>query len=87
LIVTEIVTNALVHGGPGVVVWLHRRGGRLHGEVFDGNREWPRGFDSALSEESGRGLRIVDAVADAWGVEQRDVGKAVWFDVDAEIGD
>jgi hypothetical protein len=32
-------------------------------------------------DESGRGLRIVEAYADAWGVERRGVGHAVWFSI------
>ena len=31
--------------------------------------------------EHGRGLRIVDSVASVWGVEPRQVGKAVWFEL------
>jgi hypothetical protein len=34
-----------------------------------------------LSRDHGRGLAIVDALASAWGVEPRLLGKAVWFDL------
>ncbi len=29
----------------------------------------------------GRGLALVDALSEQWGVEDRPLGKAVWFDV------
>jgi hypothetical protein len=37
-------------------------------------------------EESGRGLALVEGVALAWGVEVREEGKAVWFEVAGDLG-
>ncbi|MEV6163854.1 ATP-binding protein [Streptomyces sp. NPDC052052] len=81
LCVSELATNALVHGVPPgrgyLVRLLLRDDGRwMRVEVHDSGDGAP-----AVREpdgESGRGLLIVDALADAWGVGERDPGKVVW---------
>ncbi|MBH5337571.1 ATP-binding protein [Streptomyces pactum] len=92
LLISELVTNALVHSGGGAVVTatLDAEGGgrgpaRLHVEVrdFTGRRPTPRPPTPEGAEEgtSGRGLLLVNALADAWGVRPQGVGKVVWFDL------
>ncbi|WNM47056.1 ATP-binding protein [Kitasatospora sp. CM 4170] len=79
LILSELVTNALVHGGGAPAVVLELRGGRLYITVSDASpvpvvRRAP---DDART--GGRGLDLVDALADEWGVELiGSYGKAVW---------
>ncbi|MFW6721132.1 ATP-binding protein [Streptomyces sp. MAR4 CNY-716] len=82
-VVAELAGNALRHGrvpGRGFLVRVTRGDGRLQVEVDDAAPAAPtlrRGPDDA---EDGRGLRIVDALADAWGVTPRvgGIGKTVW---------
>ncbi|MFE5580560.1 ATP-binding protein [Kitasatospora sp. NPDC056531] len=79
LIVSELVTNALVHGEgrPSVVLELHC--GKLHITVSDasGNPLQRQAPDD--SRASGRGLDIVEALSEEWGVELiGSYGKAVW---------
>lgn len=84
LCVSELATNALVHGVPpgrGFRVQL-TWGGVLRIEVHDsGGGVVPEGAPArSLSPdaEGGRGLALVGALADAWGVGERDPGKIVW---------
>ena len=53
----------------------------LRVEVADFSSEPPRlgGFD--LDAMSGRGLALVEALADRWGVETHRSGKCVWFEL------
>ena len=84
LLVTELVTNALRHGGPGVDLWVRRLpSGGLRLEVVDGRGgstpEVQRLRDDA---EGGRGLVIVQALASRWGAERLSAGKQVWCELE-----
>lgn len=84
--VSELVTNALMHGQAPVRVRV--RGTREHPrvEVRDASTEVPELPETtALQDEAellltfGRGLSIVARAADAWGVALEEDGKTVWF--------
>ncbi|MFM9371900.1 ATP-binding protein [Streptomyces sp. Da 82-17] len=69
LAVSELVTNAVLHGGGGTVgLRVTCSGGELRIEVTDGNPVPARVRSASPSEESGRGLFLVAAVADKCGV-------------------
>lgn len=69
LLLTELVTNALCHGrGSAIEVGVFFRGGRLVIEVEDGCPTRPQLRHAGQWEEGGRGLFLVESVADAWGV-------------------
>ncbi|MEU9196197.1 ATP-binding protein [Streptomyces hundungensis] len=80
LCVSELATNALLHGVPpgrGFLLRMALCGGAvLRVEVQDSGGGAPRITDAA--DEGGRGLLLVEAVADKWGVGEREPGKAVW---------
>jgi anti-sigma regulatory factor (Ser/Thr protein kinase) len=81
LLVDELVTNAAVHGqGP---IQLHLEfqdnAGRLLGEVLDAGREPPRRHAPSADAEHGRGLALVEALADEHGWYPVPGGKAIWF--------
>ncbi|MEU1016586.1 ATP-binding protein [Streptomyces sp. NPDC005898] len=82
LCVSELATNALVHGtapGHGFLVRLGADEGVVHLEVHDSRRRHPEARQAAGTDTSGRGLILVNALADGWGVEDRTpVGKVVW---------
>nr|WP_203592896.1 ATP-binding protein [Streptomyces sp. SID9124] len=87
LCVSELATNALVHGVPpgrGFKLFLHWDGaeGRLRVEIHDsGDGEVPEGPPCPdPTAEGGRGLMLVAALAKAWGVGERTPGKIVWCD-------
>ncbi|MFB6816794.1 ATP-binding protein [Streptomyces sp. NPDC056347] len=93
LCVSELVTNALLHGvPPGRGVRLQLRldpaDGILHVEVHDSGDGEVRlpGSWAPSDAETGRGLLMVATLADKWGVGERNPGKAVWceFAVRAE---
>jgi len=80
LVVSELVTNAVVHAGSARRVVARAGDGRLRVEVHDGAVEPPvqRAPDAAFH---GYGLQIVGAVAETWGWEPSPGGKYVWAEL------
>ena len=79
LLTSELVTNAVVHAGTPIDVVVRDLHGWVQVEVLDAGQQVPVVVDGALASESGRGLRIVAALSEAWGVDRRRDGKTVWF--------
>jgi len=84
LIVTELVTNAVRHGPGGPVEVAIKAGGNgFRGEVADpgpGIRQATL-IRRRATDEGGRGLFLVDALSDSWGLS--DDRSRVWFEVAA----
>ncbi|WP_211833044.1 ATP-binding protein [Streptomyces asiaticus] len=82
LVVSELATNAVRHGrvpGRYFEVRIAYDAEKTVGvEVSDPREGHPALADPTPDDESGRGLAIVDALAEAWGVRERIVGKTVW---------
>jgi len=82
MIVTELVSNAVRHGPGGPVELAIESGGNgVHGEVGDPgpgiqHQELVR---RRATEEGGRGLFLVDALSDSWGLSKD--RSRVWFEV------
>ncbi|GHB74991.1 magnesium or manganese-dependent protein phosphatase [Streptomyces xanthochromogenes] len=77
----ELITNALMHTDGGAIVTIRVLSGperRLRVEVEDRSSALPRRREAGSSGVSGRGLMLVDRLADVWGVESRGSGKCVW---------
>ncbi|MFD7923309.1 ATP-binding protein [Streptomyces sp. NPDC059740] len=87
LVVAELAANAVLHGRvPGrdfALVLVHRPGeGLLRVEVADPHPAGPARLVPDADAEGGRGLLLVDAVAERWGVGDRNgPGKTVWAEV------
>lgn len=79
LAVSELIANAVKHARTPLVLELTADADHLTVTVADGERELASQVQQHALAESGRGLRIVAAVASEWGVEPRDGGKALWF--------
>ncbi len=79
LLVSELVTNSVLHGGPPLVVAVDCTEAALQVRVRDGSPQLPTPRDAARGDENGRGLALVDAMSDEWGVERDADGKHVWF--------
>jgi len=82
LALSELVTNAVLHGTPPIVVRITAEDQYLHVGVADSDPTEPRADEARLDATSGRGLAIVAAVAGVWGVDAgRDGTKTVWFTI------
>ncbi|HZU57857.1 MAG TPA: SpoIIE family protein phosphatase [Actinocrinis sp.] len=78
LAVSELVANATIHGRPPVRLRLRRTDRRLIVDVSDGDDHLPRRRLANDTDEDGRGIGIVAALASSWGARQLDAGKSVW---------
>jgi anti-sigma regulatory factor (Ser/Thr protein kinase) len=76
LLVTELVANAVRHGGGCVELSLSLQDRQVTIRVADGSAVVPRRRDPA--DDGGRGLVLIEALAAAWGVENYQGGKRVW---------
>jgi anti-sigma regulatory factor (Ser/Thr protein kinase) len=79
LLTSELVTNAVRHGRPPVQLSIAVTEGRLIVSVLDHGSGLPHVVSAPPDATGGRGLHIVEAVSDEWGVSVEGPGKAVWF--------
>ncbi|SDC15187.1 Anti-sigma regulatory factor (Ser/Thr protein kinase) [Geodermatophilus telluris] len=81
LLVTELVANVVDHVGGEAVLSLEVElsDGWLRIAVADGSAVRPVVGELRGDQPRGRGMQIVEAVADRWGAEDADGGKRVWF--------
>lgn len=89
LLVSELVTNSILHAGGDERSWIHLivkviPARRVRAEV----RDYGPGFEPSVPEQvdddqliHGRGLFLVEHLADSWGVESEGLTK-VWFELD-----
>jgi anti-sigma regulatory factor (Ser/Thr protein kinase) len=89
LVTDELFANAVRHGssdiGDTVTVGIECTDHDVRVTVADRSPDLPRHRTADLAEESGRGLAIVAALADDWGIAPPDpgeTGKRVWFSLD-----
>lgn len=82
LLVSEVITNALVHAGTAIGMSASLGDVGLRIEVSDGSPAMPvnRGYTTLAA--TGRGLNLVMHLADRWGVEKVVGGKKIWFELD-----
>lgn len=83
LLVSELATNAVQHGSGPFQVVVNIGADLVRVEVTDNGEGEPVLMDPPPSVAHGRGLRIVSAFAQEWGVEHRSPGpgKSVWFEI------
>ncbi|MER7543132.1 SpoIIE family protein phosphatase [Spirillospora sp. NPDC127506] len=79
VLVSELVTNALVHGAGSLGVRLIK-GRTLLCEVHDDGTDLPHLRHADATDESGRGLQLVHHLAERWGTHRTDTGKIVWVE-------
>jgi anti-sigma regulatory factor (Ser/Thr protein kinase) len=83
LLATELVANVVTHVGGPMLLRAVRDGIRVRVEIDDPSPIRPVVRHPAVSEEHGRGMLLVEQLADVWGVDWRPDGKTVWFELDA----
>jgi serine/threonine-protein kinase RsbW len=84
LLTSELVANALNHGPAGGLITLQisHVDGTFEVAVSDQGLEQPVLNHAPPTAESGRGVMLVDMLADSWGIRPLDGGgKSVWFTV------
>lgn len=81
LLATEIVSNALRHAGTDSILALRYTGSTVEVSVRDGSHQVPLLSASQGRQSGGRGMFLVDSLAQAWGIKQLRGGKLVWFEV------
>ncbi|MEU2505175.1 SpoIIE family protein phosphatase [Streptomyces sp. NPDC007863] len=90
LMVSEMVTNVLVHTDGDALLTAEvacgDKGRRLRVEVSDASDELPHKRHPGEMASSGRGLVLMEMLADAWGVAPRGEGKTIWFELTEPTG-
>lgn len=81
LAASELVTNAVLHGRDPVVLRLVRTEHCVRVEVADGSPVSPSFSMLDPTAVTGRGLMLISAASDRWGVEPDPSGKRVWFEL------
>ncbi|MGW7816809.1 SpoIIE family protein phosphatase [Streptomyces puniciscabiei] len=85
LLVSEMVTNVLVHTDTDALLLAEvtgEPGARgLRVQVTDAGDDLPHKRRPGELASSGRGLMLIELLADAWGVDPRGEGKSIWFEL------
>ncbi|MDX6317469.1 MAG: hypothetical protein QOD35_869 [Nocardioidaceae bacterium] len=81
LITSEVVGNAWLHARSGTHLQLGYQQGVLRIEISDGSSQRPVRRESAALDRNGRGVLIMEVLAERWGVDELPTGKTVWFEL------
>jgi anti-sigma regulatory factor (Ser/Thr protein kinase) len=84
LMISEMLTNVLVHTDGDALLVAEVTGGpprRLRAEVADASDDLPHKRHPGELASSGRGLVLMELLADRWGVDPRGEGKSIWFEL------
>ena len=77
LLVSELVTNAVLHGGSLVTLDVECESpDGISASVSDSSSTWPVARRPEPLDEGGRGLELVELISDAWGVREAGVPAA-----------
>jgi anti-sigma regulatory factor (Ser/Thr protein kinase) len=85
LLVSEVVTNAVLHGRSDLRLRVDDRGSTARVEVADSSAKAVRMHEFGVESTTGRGLHLVAQLSLRWGAEPgtNGWGKVVWFEVGA----
>jgi anti-sigma regulatory factor (Ser/Thr protein kinase) len=81
LLLSEVVTNAFVHAGTKIHIRVRSTEAAVRVEVEDGAAHLPARRHYAGTAGTGRGLQLMEELADRWGADARATGKTVWFEI------
>lgn len=82
LLVSELVSNAVLSGPGAIQLTLTDHGTHLRTDVRDTTRSSSSTVESPIEVTRGRGFHIIDALSDRWGVELNNNRRTVWFELD-----
>ena len=85
LLVTELVSNVVVHAHTDMLLVVDVVPGRVDLRVQDSSEATPERQDIAPDAINGRGIAIVEELATSWGVERRQGKKVVWAILDYPV--
>jgi anti-sigma regulatory factor (Ser/Thr protein kinase) len=81
-LITELLANVVRHtGGRSFGLRMTRRPGCVRMEVRDPSRALPCLIMGEPEDDAGRGLQLVNLLADRWGADLMSRGKSVWFEL------
>ena len=86
LVANELVANAIVHARSAPVLSLAEAGSDLMVRVADNSPSEPAPRAATTNEAGGRGLLMVEALADQWGCDAHAQGKVVWVTFKGAFG-
>jgi anti-sigma regulatory factor (Ser/Thr protein kinase) len=81
LLVSEVVSNAILHAESNPVVEVIELDDGIRIEVADEADALPKQAGRDVTRSSGRGLQIVESLSRAWGVRALPLGKVTWFEL------
>jgi anti-sigma regulatory factor (Ser/Thr protein kinase) len=81
LLVTELVTNAILHAGTPLQLAIDAQPDRIRLCVEDASPRQPEVHHYDSDAVTGRGLALVEQLATSWGVDQTPAGKVVWCEI------
>jgi anti-sigma regulatory factor (Ser/Thr protein kinase) len=84
LLASEVIANAVLHSDAPCDVAVTRTDERLRVEVTDADACLPSVVEAGPDDENGRGLLLVNALADTWGTRPEATGKTTWFEIASE---
>lgn len=82
LLVSEVVTNSILHARTEVNLSIACDGTHIRVEVADSSPLAPVIRNYSDLAGTGRGMVLVEELSDAWGLQTVDGGKVVWFEVE-----
>jgi anti-sigma regulatory factor (Ser/Thr protein kinase) len=81
LVVSELATNAIIHAKSTFSVDVSCQNSTVRISVRDGSSLPPTVRDAGPTAGFGRGMRLVDMLSDAWGVDTTATGKVIWAEL------
>lgn len=87
LLLSELLANVALHARTSCAVVVNSTSDHLRIDVEDRSPVLPRVQHFSIDTTTGRGLRLVEKLADSWGVDPIEGGKAVWFSLVHEPAD
>ncbi len=87
LLVSEMVTNAVIHAHSEIELVIVLRREVVRVEVIDAGDEIVHRRRAGSDAQSGRGMAMVEALSSSWGIDSHLAGKSVWFEISRSGGD